>query len=132
MKHIKTFENFLNEDILNEAKDFGDMSDAIGGGNDNEFKKFFKSVKKGDTFNYAPNGVELDYLTDNGDLNNDEIELGASMIGRDATPAKCTVVLKKKVALTGGSFELEGDTEEAIFYTMEGTPTIFVLTNTFG
>jgi hypothetical protein len=109
MRHIKTIESFLNE-----GKDFGDMTSAIGGGNNTEFSQFFNSVKKGDTFMYAPNGVELDYI-DKADMNKKEIELSTSMLGRDANPKKCIVELVKKGAiLLGGSFEFEGDQQYAI------------------
>jgi hypothetical protein len=130
MKHIHTFESYVSS--VNEGKNFGDMTAAIGGGNNNEFRKFFDSAKKGDTFLYAPNGVDLDYI-EKGDLGKDTAEVMTSASNRDAKPVVCTVeMVRDGVALSGGSMEWSGDEEETVlYYKMAGDDKIYVLTDTF-
>lgn len=51
----------------------------------------------------------------------------------EAKPVKCTVeMVRDGVALTGGSMEYDGEEEQTVVYfKMEGSDEIFVLTNTF-
>ena len=130
MKHIQTFESFTAN--VNEGKDFGDITSSIGGGNDREFSKFFTSAKVGDTFLYAPNGVELDYV-DKADVNKDAADVISSVSARSAEPTRCTVVAKRSgVSLSGGSMEYDGEnSEDVIYFTFEEDPKVFILTNTF-
>ena len=132
MEFVKTFEGFLNESELNEGKNHGDMSDAIGGGDDDAFGEFFKAAKVGDTFEYAPDGVELDFI-DKAELNKPAVELQFSEMPRGGKGVLCKVVKKAKVTLSGGGMEFDGDKEEAIYFTMEGDNNkVYVLTNAFG
>jgi hypothetical protein len=130
MKHLQTFESFTGS--LNENKDFGDMTAAISGGNAREFSMFMNKAKRGDTFMYAPNGVELDYINKK-DLGKDTAEVSTLTTSRDAKPVNCTVeMVRDGVALTGGSMDWDGDEEETVLYfKMAGSNEIFVLTNTF-
>lgn len=106
------------------------MTSAIGGGDNDAFAAFFKNAKKGDTFLYAPNGVELDTVNKT-DLKKKDIELSTESSVRESNPVQCTIIDKKTVNLTGGSFEMEGDETDCIFYKIEGAESIFVLWNTF-
>jgi len=130
MKHLQTFESYVNS--VNEGRDFGDMTSAIGGGDNAKFKRFFGSAKKGDTFLYAPNGVDLDYI-EKSDLGKDTAEVTTSASNRDAKPVMCTVeMVRDGVALSGGSMEWSGDEDETVlYYTIEGDDKIYVLTDTF-
>ena len=88
MEFVKTFEGFINESNLNEGTNFGDITAAIGGGDEKTFDKFINKVKKGDTFDYAPNGVELLYLPD-GEIDNvRELDVEVKQTSRDAKPVK--------------------------------------------
>lgn len=133
MEYVKTFEGFLNESELNEGKNFGDMTAAIGGGKPAKFAVFFKAAKNGDTFEYAPNGVELDFIANKSQVSQGEIDLEIKQTSRDAKPALCTVVGKREgVVLNGGGMEYDAEETDAIYFTMDGDKdTIYVLTNTF-
>jgi hypothetical protein len=129
MKHIKTFESFVGS--VNEATNHGDMTASIGGGDDRAFTKFFDNAKPGDTFMYAPNGVELDYV-DEKDVNKKDLEAQVSMTSRGAKPIKCTVLKTGAANLSGGSMEFDGE-EDTIFFSMDGEKgKAFVLTRMFG
>ncbi len=122
----------LNES-LNEGKNFGDMTAAMGGGDNKVFTSFFKAAKNGDTFEYAPNGVELDFIANKSQVSQGEIDLEIKQTSRDAKPVACTVVGKREgVVLNGGGMEYEGEETDAVYFIM-GTDknTIYVLTNTF-
>jgi hypothetical protein len=127
MKHLHTFESFLNE-----GANHGDITSAIGGGDNRAFANFFNKAKKGDTFMYSPNGVDLDYI-EKSDLGKDTAEVMTSTSSRDAKPTNCTVLLVRDgVALSGGSMEWSGDEEEAVlYYTIDGDDKIYVMTNVF-
>lgn len=133
MEFVKTFNGFLNESELNEGKNFGDMSAAMGGGDVKVFDDFFKKVKAGDTFEYAPNGVELDVLSRESFITQGDIDLEAKQTSRDAKPVTCTVVGKgTRVSLHGGSFEWDGEEEDTIYFNLgDDKKTIYVLTNTY-
>jgi hypothetical protein len=127
MKHLHTFESFLTE-----GKDHGDLTDSIGGDDVRKFAKFFNSAKKGDTFLYAPNGVEVDYIEKN-NLGKDTAEVMTLATSSDGKPKKCTVeMVRDGVALSGGSMDWSGEEEETVlYYKMEGDDKIYVLTDTF-
>lgn len=132
MKHVKTFEGFLNES-LNERKNFGDMTAAMGGGDNKAFTSFFKAAKNGDTFEYAPNGVELDCLANKAQVSQEKIDLVVKQTSRDAKPALCTVIGKREgVILNGGGMEYEAEETDAVYFIIGNDKnTICVLTNTF-
>lgn len=133
MEFVKTFNGFLNESELNEGKNFGDLTAALGGGNTNEFTAFFKAAKKGDTFDYAPNGVDLDALSRESFITQGDIDLETKQTSRDAKPVTCTVVGKgNRVSLHGGSLEWDGEEEDTVYFNLgDDKKTIYVLTNTF-
>ena len=126
-------ESDLNESELNEGKNFGDMTAILGGGDDKAFTRFFDTAKEGDTFEYAPNGVELDFIANKAQVSQGEIDLGIKQTSRDAKPALCTVYAKRKnVVLNGGGMEYDRDTTDAIYFTIGNDKnTFYVLTNTF-
>ena len=133
MTYVHDFNGFLNESSLNEGKNFGDMTAAIGGGDDKAFTAFFKAAKNGDTFEYAPNGVELDFIANKSQVSQGEIDLEIKQTSRDAKPALCTVVGKREgVVLNGGGMEYEAEETDAVYFIMGNDKnTIYVLTNTF-
>jgi len=129
MKHIKTFESFVGS--INEATDHGDMTEAMGGGDDKAFVQFFDNAKPGDTFMYAPNGVELDYVNEK-DIDKKDLKVKNLMGSRGARPIKCTVLKTGTVSLYGGSMEYEGEEENVIFFSMDDKKgKAFVLTRMF-
>jgi len=123
----------LNES-LNEGKNFGDMTAILGGGDDKAFTRFFDTAKEGDTFEYAPNGVELDFIANKAQVSQGEIDLETKQTSRDANPALCTVYAKRKnVVLNGGGMDYDRETTDAIYFTIgNDKKTYYVLTNTFG
>lgn len=125
--HVHTFESFLNE-----GKDHGDITAAMGGGDNRAFNNFFSRAKKGDTFLYAPNGVDMDYI-EKADLGKDTAEVLTSMSNRDASPKKCTVEMARDgVTLSGGSMEWSGEDEETVlYYKIDGDDKIYVMTVAF-
>jgi|LakMenEpi03Aug12_release.lakeMendotaPanAssembly.Ray.scaffolds.fasta_scaffold1690627_1 hypothetical protein len=128
MKHLHTFESFLGS--VNEATDHGDMTASIGGGDDKAFSQFFDTVKPGDTFMYAPNGVELEYV-DEKDAKKKNLSVKTLMTSRDAKPIKCTVLKSStSVMLSGGS--TGAGQEDVILFSMDGEKgKAFVLTRMF-
>jgi hypothetical protein len=132
MEYVHNFNGFLNESELNEGANHGDMT-AVLGGDDKAFSKFFKTVKVGDTFEYAPNGVELDALSRESFITQGDIDLEAKQTSRDAKPVTCTVVGKGiGVSLHGGSFDWDGEEEDTIYFNLgNDKKTIYVLTNTY-
>lgn len=141
MEFVKTFEGFLNESnenelnesALNEGTNFGDITAAIGGGDEKVFSDFFKKAKKGDKFEYAPNGVELDALSRESFITQGDIDLETIQTSRDAKPVTCTIVGKGiRVSLHGGSLEWDGEEEDTVYFNLgDDKKTIYVLTNTF-
>jgi len=132
MEYVHDFQGFLNESELNEGTNFGDITSALGGGDDKVFADFFKKAKTNDTFEYAPNGVELDYLPNGRGFSQGEVDLEIKQTSRDAKPVKCTVVAKRKnVILNGGTMEYEGDATDVIYFKMDGDKNnIYILTET--
>ena len=132
MTYVNDFTTFVNEN-LNEGKNFGDMTAAIGGGKPAKFVVFFKAAKNGDTFEYAPNGVELDFIANKSQVSQGEIDLEIKQTSRDAKPALCTVVGKREgVILNGGGMEYEAEQTDALYFIMgDDKDTIYVLTETF-
>ena len=130
---ILDYTSDLNESELNEAKNFGDMTASIGGGKPAKFAVFFKAAKTGDTFEYAPNGVELDFIANKAQVSQGEIDLEVKQTSRDAKPALCTVVAKREnVVLNGGGMEYDRETVDALYFTIDDDKnTIYVLTETF-
>ena len=130
---ILDYASDLNESELNEGKNFGDITSAIGGGDDKVFADFFKKAKNGDTFEYAPNGVELDFIANKSQVSQGEIDLEIKQTSRDAKPALCTVVGKREgVVLNGGGMEYEAEETDAVYFIIGNDKnTIYVLTNTF-
>ena len=130
MKHLQTFESFL--DSINEATNHGDITSAMSGGNDRAFTQFYDNAKPGDTFMYAPNGVELDYV-DAKDVYKKDLEVQVSMTSRGAKPIMCTVLKSGTSAmLRGGSMDFDGE-EDVILFSMDGEKDkAFVLTRMFG
>ena len=126
-------EGFDLSDDLNEGTNFGDMTAALGGGDDKVFANFFKKAKNGDKFEYAPNGVELDYIANKSQVSQGEIDLEIKQTSRDAKPVVCTVVGKREgVILNGGGMEYEGEEVDAVYFIMGNDKnTIYVLTDTF-
>jgi len=133
MNYVHDFNGFLNESNLNEGNNFGDITAAIGGGDEKVFATFFKKTKGGDTFEYAPNGVELDFIANKAQVSQGEIDLGVKQTSRDAKPALCTVIAKREnVILNGGGMEYEREATDAIYFNMANDKnTIYVLTETF-
>jgi hypothetical protein len=130
MKHLHTFESFIGS--MNEATNHGDITSAMSGGDDRAFTQFYDKAKPGDTFMYAPNGVELDYV-DEKDVNKKELEVQVSTTSRGAKPVKCTVLKSGTSAmLSGGSMDFDGE-EDVILFSMDGEKgKAFVLTRMFG
>lgn len=127
MEFVKTFEGFLNESALNEGTNFGDITAAIGGGDEKTFDNFINKVKKGDTFDYAPNGVELLYLPD-GEIDNvREIDVEIKQTSRDAKPVKCKVLgTGDGVYINDPSGDYE-DEQSVVYFTIQGDRTVYVL-----
>ena len=125
MEFVKTFEGFLNESNLNEGKNYGDMTAAIGGGDDKVIDNFFNNAKTGDTFEYAPNGVELLFLPD-GEIDNvRELDVEIKQTSRDAKPAKCKIIgVADNVYINSGDYE---DEQNVIYFTIQGDKTVYVL-----
>jgi hypothetical protein len=130
---ILDYTSDLNESELNEGKNFGDMTASIGGGKPAKFAVFFKAAKNGDTFEYAPNGVELDFIANKSQVSQGEIDLEIKQTSRDAKPVTCTVWAKRKnVILNGGGMDYDRDAVDAIYFTIGNDKnTYYVLTNTF-
>ena len=133
MKYIHDFTTFVNEN-LNEGKNYGDMTAAIGGGDDKAIENFFNNAKVGDTFDYAPNGVELLFLPDGKFNNAKEIDVEIKQTSRDAKPVKCKIVGiafgENKVYINDPSGDYD-DEQNVIYFTMQGDKTVYVLTDTF-
>ncbi len=127
-EYVKTFESFVNE-----GKNFGDITDAIGGDDRKLFNSFFRTAKIGDTFEYAPNGVELDYLSRESFMTQGDVDLEIKQTARGTEPVQCTVVGKGiKVSLHGGSFDFDGEENDTIYFNMgNDKKTIYVLTDTY-
>lgn len=133
MEFVKSFEGFLSEANLSEGTNFGDITSAIGGGDEKVFSDFFKKAKNGDKFEYAPNGVELDFIANKAQVSQGEIDLEVKQTSRDAKPAVCTVVGKREgVVLNGGGMEYEAEETDAVYFIIGNDKnTIYVLTNTY-
>ena len=127
MEFVKTFEGFLNESALNEGTNFGDITAAIGGGDEKTFDNFINKVKKGDTFDYAPNGVELLYLPD-GEIDNvRELDVEVKQTSRDAKPVKCKVLGTCDGVYINDPSGAYEDEQSVFYFTIQGDRTVYVL-----
>jgi hypothetical protein len=125
MKHLQTFESFLNEN-LNEGTAWfpgENIDDFINDGSAN-WDKFWKGAKKGDTFYSLPDGVEIPSCKKS-DVSKSAIQVEVTSIGHnyqakgDEPGALCTIIDRKKVSLLGYDYD-EEDKIDTIFYTIAG------------
>jgi hypothetical protein len=143
MKHVQTFENFINdlekktyqnntnESFVNESN-LGSITNIIYDDSP-QWIKFWKKAKKGDTFMYYPSGVESYFINSKDLIKNiirPRIEESGYVMG-GANDKKCTIIERKTVKIRGID-ELDDSTPyDTIFYTMEGEPStkVYVLPN---
>jgi hypothetical protein len=143
MKHVQTFENFINdlekktlqdntnESFVNESE-LGSITSIIYDEESRKYKKFWKTAKKGDTFMFYPAGID-EYFIDKKDMTKDIIKPTVVYrpwpkgdeyypVMKGAKDKKCTIIERKPVKIQGVD-EIEEDTPfDTIFYTMEGEP----------
>jgi hypothetical protein len=124
MKHIKTFDSFVNESINEGTVWFsGETIDDYINDDSPEWNKFWKNAKKGDTFMSDPDGVEV-WVCKPGDVNKSVISPESITFGHNYSKAgsdgiECTIVNRKKVKWVGTDYD-EDDNIDTIFYTMKG------------
>ena len=124
MKHVKTFESYVNS--INEGTVWfpGEtIDDRINDGS-TDWDRFWKNAKKGDTFYSLPDGVEIPFCKKS-DMNKSAIDVKLISVGHDYgmndnNPGSlCTIVDRKAVNLKNYDYD-PSDKIDTIFYTIEG------------
>ena len=125
MRHIKTFESFINESGI-----WGDMTDAILlKGTRDSIRFFFQQVRNNDSFKYTPNGEQLEYLKDPKMLKQKDVELDAEWTEKGGPQLKCTVIKRGKGISLGTKYN--NQKYDVIYFTVENDPRIFVLPSVY-